>query len=305
MKKDDSSLNHSQLIRVRREARSLLERAEAIGQYPTPVHDLLSTAQVEVADGDTLDARFLARLRRRAGDALKSAVSKVLGLYDSLARLIHIDKGVVKGRQNFIKLHETGHAVLPWQRELYGVFEDCESTLDPEIKDLFEREANCFATEVLFQLDGFAKEANDHSFSIDVPLRIGKRFGASGYASVRRYVSESARACAVLVLNPPELKRSHGFECTLRRVVTSREFDATMGKQRWASHFTPDDPIGAMVPLGRRRMSKGRVLVLEDVNGIRHECMAEAFKTPYQIFVLVWLARPMTQSTIVLPEANG
>ena len=46
---------------------------------------------------------------------------------------------------------------MPWQKDLYAVIEDSKNSLDPALADLFDREANVFASEVLFQLDGFQK----------------------------------------------------------------------------------------------------------------------------------------------------
>lgn len=59
---------------------------------------------------------------------------------------------------------------------------------------------------VLFQLDAFDAEARDLKFGLGAPLKLSRRYGASAYASIRRYVSGSDRACAVLVLEPPVLK---------------------------------------------------------------------------------------------------
>lgn len=42
-----------------------------------------------------------------------------------------------------------------------------------------------------------------------------------------------------------------------------------------------------MVPVGHRRMSNARAITLVDRNSVRHKCIAEAFKTPYQVFVLI------------------
>jgi hypothetical protein len=34
---------------------------------------------------------------------------------------------------------------------------------------------------------------------------------------------------------------------------------------------------------------------------VRHECVAEAFKTLYQVFVLIHAVRTLTRTTIVMP----
>ena len=59
------------------------------------------------------------------------------------------------------------------------------------------------------------------------------------------------------------------------------------GALEWPEYFTPDDSIGAMVPVGKRRMAERRSLRLTDRNGGRHECIAETFTQTHQVFVLL------------------
>jgi len=299
---DDSTLAPQEYARVRTEAERLLKKAGALGQFPTPVSVIMAAGRVTLAQDDVLNEGFLRSIRRKAGSALKIALSKVLGLLDARDRLVFIDRAVKSVKQVFLKLHETGHAVLPWQSCLYALVEDGEKELDPDIADLFEREANVFATEVLFQLDSFAKDATDHEFGIEVPLKLSRKYGSSAYAAIRQYVSKSHRDCLVLVLDPPKLTKGDGFRVSLRRPVASSSFRAKFSLD-WPSYFTPGDEIGAMVPVGNRRMSKARVITLVDRNGLRHECIAEAFTTPYQVFVLINASHTLTKTTIVIPTA--
>lgn len=136
-------------------------------------------------------SRILAYVRDKTEEAahrIKSALSKVLGLYDAHENVIHIDDTVLGARQNFLKLHETGHHEIPSHRGAFRLFQDCEKTLAPEVADQFEREANNFARFVLFQGDSFARMAADYSFGIKTPVDLSKKFGASIYASAREYV---------------------------------------------------------------------------------------------------------------------
>ena len=43
---------------------------------------------------------------------------------------------------------------------------------------------------------------------------------------------------------------------------------------------------------------------LEDLNGDRHECLAEAFKTQWNVFVLVYPVKALTGTTIILPTGT-
>ena len=83
---------------------------------------------------------------------------------------------------------------LPTHRKIFRIFQDCEKTLEPEIADLFEREANNFARFVLFQGDGYRDIAADHALAIKTPIKLAEKFGASVYASCREYArTQSSR----------------------------------------------------------------------------------------------------------------
>lgn len=301
-KPDDSSLSPSENARIRQEAKRMLEQSDALGRFPTPVSDIMEVAKITLVPEDVLSVGFVERLRIKAGTALKSALSKVLGLFDACEGLVFIDRSVNEAKQTFLKLHETAHATLPWQRGIYAVVEDCEKTLDPDIADLFDREANVFATEVLFQLDSFINEARDYSFEIKTPLKLSSKYGASVYASIRQYVSKNDQACAVLVLNAPELIEGDGFRATLRRFVVSSLFKETFGNIDWPNYFTPDDEIGAMIPLDGKKMSWPREIVLIDRNRVPHECIAEVFKNTYNVFVLIHVVQTLNKTSIILPS---
>ena len=282
----------------------MLEKADAFGRFPTPVTDVIGSANLIVAPEGAFGDSLLSRIRNKAGKALKHALSKVLGLLDVKGRLVFIDHTIHAVKQTFIKLHETGHAVMPWQRDIYAVVEECEKTLNPEIADLFDREANVFASEVLFQLDSFTKDAADHDFGLLTPVRLSKKYGASIYSSIRRYVSTSGTACTVLILNPPEAENSMGFQASLRRVVNSPSFESLFGHLSWPHYFTPDDNIGAMIPVGRRRMSGPRSICLTDLNGEKHDCLAEAFTQTHQVFILIHSVRTFSSTRIFLPSSG-
>lgn len=303
MKRDDSSLTNPQYARVRKEARRLLSEAGALGCFPTPVEEIMAAAQIEEIPDPVLSKGFLSRLRKRAGDALKKALTKVVGLFDAHARFVYIDQTLHAVKQTFVRLHETGHGFLPWQREIYAVVEDCEKTLDPDVADQFEREASVFAAEVLFQLDAFTKQAEEMPFSIRTPLNVGRKYGASAYASVRRYVAQNWRACAVLVLDQPELVAGDGFKASIRRFVPSPKFRVLFGDLDWPDHVTPDDQFGKMVPMPPRRMSGKREISIRDRNGTVNVCIAEAFNSTYQIFILIHAARTLTATSVIVPKS--
>lgn len=301
-KPDDSTLTVSQRARVRKEAERALREAGVLGVFPTPVNRIMEVAKVQEVHGEVLEESLLNKIRAKAGSALKRALSKVLGLFHASEGLIFIDQAMYAVKKRFVRLHESAHGFLPWQRPMYAVVEDCEKSLDAESADAFDREANVFASEVLFQLDTFSEMAASEDFSIWVPVRLSKKFEASIYSSIRQYVSKNHRPCAVLVLNKPEVCAVSGFRATLRRFVVSPQFSTFFPGQKWPENFGPDDELGAMVPIGEgRRASRPRRIELTDANGVSHECIAEAFTQGHQVFILIHVKKALTAVSIFVP----
>ncbi len=211
MKKDDCTVSDSILRNIRKYADLTLRKANALNRFPTPVNDIVAAARLEISRENALDAVYLGDLYRRlpnafklAPDTLKRAIGKVLGVLDRKERVIYLDKSVHKKRQQFLSIHEVGHDILPWQRKTFAMLEDSDREIDPETHDLYERKANNFASEVMFQLDAFARIASDHRFGIRTVLDLSRDFGSSVYSAARRYVAtRSQEACLLMVLEPP------------------------------------------------------------------------------------------------------
>jgi hypothetical protein len=302
-KADDSSLDPPDRQAVEERARRLLDRASAWNRFPTPIPDLLAAADVQVAPTSLFDpAALLAYLRGKAAAAaasVKSALSKVFGLYDGLENLIHVDDTVVESKQNFLKLHETAHHDLPTHRKVFRFFEDCEKTLAPEIADQFEREANNFARFALFQGDTYARLAANCAFELRTPMKLAKKFGASIYASAREFARTHHRACVVYILEPIEFVDGCGARAAVRRVETSPLFTQQFGVP-CDTVITLDHPLGRVLPV-RRKMTRPTSVSLTDLNGVMHDCVAEAFDTTYNVLILLYPVRALTATTIILP----
>ncbi len=306
-KPDDCSLDPHDLRAVEERARKLLDRADAWNRFPTPIEDILAAANLTVAPTSVFDLKhMMAYLREKgaaAGQNLKKALSKILGLYDADTRIIHIDDSVVVVKQKFLKLHETGHHELPTHRKVFRWFQDCEKTLDPDIADQFEREANNFARFALFQGDGYSIRAADFALAIKTPMDFAKKFGSSVYASVREFVRTNHRACIAYVLEPVEYVPSDGARAVVRRIVASPSFKRQFGVPN-DTIVTPDHALGDVLPIGKRRMVPAIEVVLEDLNGDGHECLAEAFNTGWNVFILAYPVKALTGTTIVLPTGT-
>lgn len=303
---DDSSLTRSQLTKIRSEAERALRDAGVFGILPTPVEEVMRVARVREVEEDLGNPGFLSKLvnnAERAGQAIKRALSKVLGLFHASDGLVFIDRTLMVVKQRFVRLHEAAHGFLPWQRPMYAIVQDCEKALDPDTADLFDREANVFASEVLFQIDTFSNQADELPFTIRTPLALAKKFNASIYASVRQYVSKNRRACAVLVMNMPVPVPELGFRAELRRSVQSESFTSLFGAYAWKDCYTPDDDIGALIPTGHRRSSAPRSLSLRDADGTLHDCVAEAFTNTIQVFVLIHVVKALKKTHILLRQS--
>lgn len=305
---DDSTLTPGQLARIRKEAERALRQAGALGSLPTPVEEIMRVAQVREEEEDILNPSFIAKMMgkfEQAGLAIKRAAAKVMGLFHASEGLVFIDRTLINVRQRFVRLHESAHGFLPWQRPMYALVQDCDNALDPDTADLFDREANTFASEVLFQLDTFSSMAEGKPFELKTPIGLSKTFNSSIYSAIRQYVSKNHRTCVVVVLNMPEFEAGVGFRATLRRVVMSESFKGMFSGRVWAQAYTPDDDIGRLVPVGGRRASEKRQIGLVDMNGTLHDCIAEAFTNKYQVFVLIHVVKSLTEKRIIIASPAG
>ncbi|TAJ39011.1 MAG: ImmA/IrrE family metallo-endopeptidase [Reyranella sp.] len=304
IKPDDSSLDPDELRAVEERARKLLDRASAWKVFPTPVDDIVAAAKLKLAPSSLFDPRRLMAYiqEKTAGTAnlVKSAISKIFGLCDVEESVIHIDSTVAQSKQNFLKLHETGHHELPTHRKLFKFFQDCDKTLAPETADRFEREANNFARFALFQGDTYRQYAADSKFTIKTPMNLAKKFGASVYASTREFARTNFRECVVYILEPIEFAPGVGARAHVRRVEVSPSYAIKFGYPA-DTVITLDHMLGPVLPIGRR-MTRPTTLFVADRNGDRHECLAEAFDTTWNILVLLYPVKALTASTVILPS---
>lgn len=304
-KADDSSLDPNDRCAVEEHARKLLDRAAAWNRFPTPIDDILEAANVKVAPTNVFSAEaILSYITNKSADAarfVKSAISKVFGIYDSLDNLIHIDSTVGASKQNFLKLHETGHHHLPTHRKVFRFFQDCGKTLEPEIADQFEREANNFARFALFQGNGYASCAADCALEIKTPMKLAGKFGASIYASAREFARTNHRACVVYVLERIEFAEGSGARAAVRRIETSPSYRAQFGIPQDTA-IDLDHPLGKLLPIGRK-MTRPTSLAINDLNGIAHECVAEAFDTSWNVIILMYPKADLTATTIIVPAS--
>lgn len=305
MKSDDSSLPPQELAAVDKRAVDMLHRAAVWGRFPTPVDDVLEAAKLRVAPANLFDpAGFMAYVKAKGQAAmsrLRSALDKVLGIYDAQEQVIHIDDSVGKSKQTFLKLHETGHHEMPTHRKVFTFFQDCQQTLAPDIADQLEREANNFARIVLFQGQTFRDMAAQHAMSVRTPLKLAGKFGASIYASAREFVRTHHRGCMVYVLEPVEIVSGGVARASVRRVECSAEFTRQFGTPR-IQEIRADGPLGRLLPIMQKFAGPAQ-LRLADRNGDIHECVGEAFNTTHNVILLIYTLQALQGPVIAVPAS--
>lgn len=281
---------------VTRQARLLLRDAEVGERLPTPVGDLVECAGLVVSAEAALDEdyadyfgvreEYQKALGASSYAALKSALRKTWGLIDLIDNIIYLDRAVSSQKQDFLKLHEVGHKMLPWQRATY-MFPDHKATLAPDIKALFEREANRFAAEALFQGDRFTRQSRDLPLELETPLWLSRCYGSSAHAAIRRFVEVSHRCCAVLIMRPPKSGTNGDSMYSVAYEVRSSAFATQFEGARFPRCLGPESVLGATLLTGRR-YAKGDGLLLSDRDGRKTECGFQTFQNSRSAFALVF-----------------
>ena len=298
MKKDDSSLKKEQLDNIKKHARILLNQADALDQFPTPVDHLVKTAKLVVnhnlslGNNQNILSKFNSKLGKIARQPLHGA-KKLLGLLHVPSGEILIDHSQHENKIKFIKLHETGHGFLPHQKLMYEFMEDSKSELAPDTNDLFEREANNFGAEVLFQLDTFEKMAADYENSIKTPIDLSKHFGASIYASMRRYVQSHFAPMSLGVYNLPQNTEGNLESCLRRMPMSSPSFIKMFGQATFPSQCKENHFLKNI--LESSKLETHHTTTLTDLNGDFHETALHAFSNSYENFILLMPFRKLSK----------
>ena len=290
MKSDDSSLSPEEYAEVKRIADALLRKADAYGKFPTPVDDILETAQLVVDrtvslefQSDSIIKSFRSLVGKKARP-LVSGMKKLFGLLHIPSGEIYLDQSQHVNKQTWVKLHETGHGCIPHQKRMYQLVEDGEYELDPGTEELFEREANNFAAETLYQLDTYEKVAADYIVSIRTPMELSKKFGGSIYSSIRRYVTTHFSPIGLAVYDQVEKEAGQYLFQLRRQPIASEAFRKKYAGFTWPNPCTNGNWLW---PLLRRRKLAEEIATIEDDTGVTHECEIHLFNSTHQIFVML------------------
>ncbi len=264
-------------------AYDILKASKSWGKYPTPVDTIVNYSDLIV--NKTLDVSQIHHgYASKVTDSLLRAISKVRGIFDRSEKTIYLDLSQNDQKKNFVKLHEVGHGVLPWQNQTVAFLDD-DNTLSLDYREQFEAEANLFASATLFQLDRFEGEMAKLEFGLKSAMAIAKIFGGSNHAAFRRYVEYSTNRCALLVLKDIT-NRGELANCGVRNYFQSDKFLRQFGRLEWPDQLGFEWPFVKDYYTGRRMKFQGS-LSLKTSSGTT-EFQYDFFDTSYNAFVLLY-----------------
>lgn len=267
------------LKEIERIAENLLIGSKSYDIFPTPVESVLSYAELTIDQSIDLSQPVVG-FESIYKKHLRPGLQKILGILDRSSKTVFLDQSMNTNRKRFVQLHEVGHQVIPWQAEILN-FVDDKYTIDPATQEQFEQEASYLASCILFQKDRFSTEIRKLDHSIQTPIDLSEKYGASIHATIRRYVLQCHTPCALLVLNPqdgidPQLQVRNSFE--------SPAFRRKFGKVVWPKRVSHDFQFVLDATLKRRRTKGTHKLICESYDIVK--ATYQHFFNYYNHFVL-------------------
>jgi hypothetical protein len=265
---------------VTAEVRKLLRAAEVGRRLPTPKAQILLCASL-VETGELNLEEYEKTLSEKASDYFYRAMKKVIGFLDRRTKVIYVDPQLHDLRKTFVTYHEVIHRIAPWQHIVRT--QDDDFTLDPACEDLFEREANFGAAEILFQCERFEDQARDYDLSVASALHLATEYEASCHSSLRRFVERNHRPCLLLVLHPTRRVNANGhMSFFISHTIPSPPFTLQFGDPISQPFVNPDQELGRVLNGG------GGELGFSDIKGLLRACNVELFTNQYAHFAMIY-----------------
>lgn len=264
-------------------SQDLLKQSKAIDIFPTPVDKIVNFSDLIINKEINLvhvNQSFFSNLSGKVASLIK----EVRGVLDRRGKTIYLDLSQSSNRQNFVKLHETAHGILPWQNTILDFLDD-DNTLDPSINDQFEAEANYFASATLFQNDRFDYYAGKFELSIKSVLALSKKFGGSFHSTCRRYVENSRKSCCLLLLENIS-KKGEFPNCQVKDSFQSPSFSERFGNLEWNTTLGYKWPFVQDYYFGRKMKFDGEI-ILQTPSG-ELNCNYQFFNSTYNGFVFIF-----------------
>lgn len=272
---------------IKRHTEALLAKASAQDVWPTPVDELVSASKLKVSQDVS---PFSEAILKKAPKYLKRAVGmvksgRINAILDRQERVVHVDPTIDNAaREKFLKLHEVGHDILPWQADL--AYADDLAVLGRGTRRLFEREANQAAAELYFQGHRFSKMADQYRTGLGAVEELKRTVGSSLRATLRRYAEDhKGEVCGIYL----EASPCQDDPLAYRRLEVSQS-------QAWLDRFAMTWPRKLEVEafpflqaIDAPEVGLGGDLRWPDSNFELVEIRAEAIKTGFGIALLVWM----------------
>ncbi|SDD77548.1 ImmA/IrrE family metallo-endopeptidase [Niabella drilacis] len=281
----------------------ILKSCKGLGVFPTPIDTIVDYSEL-IVNNQVDISRIHDSYLSKATNALFKALSKVRGLLDRRKKTIYLDLSQLPTRRNFVKLHEVGHGILPWQAKVHDVLDDDDDSLSPYVIDEFEAEANYFASVTLFQHDIFIEELKKLNLSMESNMQLAKLFGGSIHATLRRYIQCSPKRCALLVLeNKSSLNSNRG--CFKKAFFASTKFIETFGDIDWPATFDFKWAFASSYLIGRKGVLSDSIK-LQTLNG-NTEFNYQFFNNSYNGFVLLYPngEKQRSRTNIIITESSS
>lgn len=279
----------------------LLKSSNSLDVFPTPVDNIVQYSELFVNYDINITDVHKSYIKH-ASDVLYKAIAKVRGLLDRKKKVIFLDLTQLPTRKNFVKLHEVGHEVLPWQKNIHDILEDDDDSLSTHTTEEFEIEANYFASVTLFQHDRFISEMSKLNLGIESAIHLSKLFGASIHATLRRFVECSPKRCALLIL---EKLPTSGLapKYSKRDFFSSTPFNKTFGELNLPCEFGYKWPFIKDYYFSKKGIRKGSIN-LSTENG-EADFNYHFFNNSFNGFVLIFpIGEKITSKTkIIISES--
>lgn len=190
---------HEELRSIAKEA---LQRADAFGKLPTPIDDVLEAHKIKlIPDSNTDREGFLASLKGKSRRLFQGILHKLRGVADTRRQAVWVASRKQERYTLFPKAHELSHQIIPWH-QLDPSYFDTAATFSIDAKNIFEREANFTAGEIIFQSDSFRSSVMSYAASFEAVFSLAELYGATYQSTIWRYVEEQDEIIAVIQYYP-------------------------------------------------------------------------------------------------------
>jgi hypothetical protein len=275
---------------IARAADGLLRRASVVGRLPTPVDDLVAAACLTEPDESMLSPTVLRLAPAHLQQAIGRIAGRVRGLIDRRALEVHIDPDVThEGRRNFIRLHETGHHILDWQREL--AYADSDASLSPATRELFELEASQCGADLLFQGHRFEQDVADVAIGLPAVIMTAQRYGSSIRAALRRY-AETHRAVMISVVLDMSPESLQPLRFRRHEIAASATYVQQFGEPVWPGRLSAERhaflSVAAAASASPNDVTSGTWAWADQV-GSQVEFNVDALSTGHDLLILAWV----------------